>query len=299
MQKSTNFELNVPEGSDKFAPLSDFNPNWNKIDSQMKLNEDNSIPTATEAVAGTVHNIIRNKPDAAMFRFTATGDVKDGDTFTVDGVSMQAVLPNGQGVTAGTYLVNSQVLACVVGGQLTIYSSGGAGGGTIDADTLDGHDASYFATKTEVDNATTIATAARTVADNAKSTADQALEAAQGAGFTMTELWSNPSPTDPFPAQQVDINKLPATAKMIAVGYAHSMSGQGLPDLPLVLIPVVESSTIQVNGGGFWWANGATQEYHRSCLLNATAKTLYFYAGHYNVNETAEACIPMKVYALS
>ena len=111
MQKSTNFELNVPEGSDKFAPLSDYNTNWNKIDAQMKLNEDNSIPTATEAVAGTVHNIIRNKPDAAMFRFTATGDVKDGDTFTVDGVAMQAVLPNGQGVTAGTYLVNSQVLA--------------------------------------------------------------------------------------------------------------------------------------------------------------------------------------------
>ena len=290
MQKSTNFELNVPEGSDKFAPLSDYNPNWNKIDAQMKLNEDNSIPTATEAVAGTVHNIIRNKPAAAMFRFTATGDVKDGDTFTVDGVSMQAVLPNGQGVTAGTYLVNSQVLACVVGGQLTIYSSGGAGGGTIDADTLDGHDADYFATATQVENATTIATAARTVADNAKSTADQALEAAQGAGFTMTEVWSNEDPSADFADQSVTIAALPEGTKLLAI----------LPDISgeFGAINFFTPDSNQHSIYGIRYISGTSYAYNRAFIYYPAENRIYFYTGYRNNQQGAGYCKPRKIYAI-
>lgn len=297
MQKSTNFELNVPEGSDKFAPLSDFNPNWTKIDSQMKLNEDNSIPTATEAVAGTVHNIIRNKPDASMFRFTATGDVKDGDTFTVDGVSVQAVLPNGQGVTAGSYLVNSQVLACVVGSQLTIYTSA-ASGGAVDAATLEGHPADYFATKTEVEGATTIATAARNVADNAKSTADEALQAAQSAGFNMVEVWRNPDSTAIFNSKSISLSTEAANAKMFLIGVNNS----GGSTLAVGHYNIVEATPNSENSrynqptlftpgtSGKWWARDVRVD---------TKTSLWFSPGYDSTgNENTRGCVPMIIWAL-
>lgn len=295
MQKSTNFELNVPEGSDKFAPLSNFNPNWTKIDSQMKLNEDNSIPTATEAVAGTVHNIIRNKPDASMFRFTATGDVKDGDTFTVDGVSVQAVLPNGQGVTAGSYLVNSQVLACVVGSQLTIYTSA-ASGGAVDAATLEGHPADYFATATQVENATTIATAARTVADNAKSTADEALQAAQSAGFNIVEVWRNDSPGTSRGDFTITVTNEEAAqkAKLLLISTLYTADSQAMGNKTYTLINPFEGETTAMIMSVTY-----SDPYNYVRSFGLISRTKYsFTDATASGSSSNRNCIPYKIWAI-
>ena len=82
MNQTTNYELKQYEGSDTFNPLQVDVPNLTTIDATMHENAINSVPKATHILSGTVHAIVRDNPDAAMFVFVATADFTFGDSFT-------------------------------------------------------------------------------------------------------------------------------------------------------------------------------------------------------------------------
>lgn len=144
MGKTTNFELNLAEGSQYVNPLTNDNPNYEKIDEVMKKNQDNSIQQATELVSGKVHAITCLVTDATFMRFTATGDFRAGDTFTYNGTPVTAFLPDGSGLSDYAYRINSEVLISVVGTRLTVYSYA-AGSSTADnALALGGQPPEYY-----------------------------------------------------------------------------------------------------------------------------------------------------------
>ena len=182
MRKTTNYELNIAEGSDRYNHLTIDNPNYEKIDTTMKENEDSAVQTATELKSGTVHAITRNKPNASMFRFVATSDFTSGETFTVDGQQVTALLPNGATLGTGAYHINANVLCCLVGTNMTVYTVGTAE--NIDATTLDGHSADYFATADGLNDAKQIAQSAQIVANSTN-------EKIGSLGFSVVKVWEN------------------------------------------------------------------------------------------------------------
>lgn len=165
---SSHYNLFIGEASDNFNPLTQMNQNTRDIDSGMWANKLKGVQTATELKSGTVHALTRNVPDAEMFRFTATSDFATGDTFTVDGSQVTGVLPNGQPLPNGAYLINSEVLCCLVGTKLTFFIGGG--GGTDD-----------YATKSYVDNAVAPVQQSATAAQQSAVAAGQIAQTANSA----------------------------------------------------------------------------------------------------------------------
>lgn len=144
---TTHFNLKKPTGDDLYNHLTIDNPNMDAIDKAMYDNQQAAICTATHNKVGTVQTLTRQGGKSSMFRFVATAAFAAGDTFTVDGQAVTATLPDGSGLSAGAFVINSNVLACLVGTQMTVYTVAGAG--ALDAATLDGHTASYFAVASE------------------------------------------------------------------------------------------------------------------------------------------------------
>lgn len=145
---TSHFGLKKPTGDDLYNHLTIDNPNMDAIDTAMYNNQQAAICLATHSKVGTVQTLTRTGGKSPMFRFVATAAFASGDTFTVDGQAVTAVLPSGAGLSSGAFVINSNVLCCLVGTVLTVYTVA-AEGGEIDADTLDGHPASYFAVKSE------------------------------------------------------------------------------------------------------------------------------------------------------
>lgn len=144
---TTHFSLKKPTGDDLYNHLTIDNPNMDAIDKAMYDNQQAAICTATHSKVGTVQTLTRQGGKSPMFRFVATAAFAAGDTFTVDGQAVTATLPDGSGLSAGAFVINSNVLACLVGTQMTVYTVAGAG--SLDAATLDGHPAEYFAVADE------------------------------------------------------------------------------------------------------------------------------------------------------
>lgn len=168
-----HYNLFVPEGNDLFNPLVQEAANMRSIDSNMWDNRQAAVQKGNELKSGTVHAITIPAGTGAMFRFVATSKWTAGDTCTVNGAQVSTLLPNGQTLPDGAWVINSNVLCCLEGTVLTCFVGGGGGAeGEIDADTLEGHPASYFATATAVQAAQQAATASGQIAQNAQATAD-------------------------------------------------------------------------------------------------------------------------------
>lgn len=144
---TTHFGLKKPTGDDLYNHLTIDNPNMDAIDTAMYDNQQAAICTATHSKVGTVQTLTRQGGKSAMFRFVATAAFAAGDSFTVDGQAVTVTLPDGSGLSAGAFVINSNVLACLVGTQMTVYTVPGAV--AVDAATLDGHPADYFAVADE------------------------------------------------------------------------------------------------------------------------------------------------------
>lgn len=145
---TSHFGLKKPTGDDLYNHLTIDNPNMDAIDTAMYNNQQAAICLATHSKVGTVQTLTRTGGKSPMFRFVATSKFTAGDTFTVDGQAVTAVLPNGAGLSTDAFVINSNVLCCLVGTVLTMYTVA-AQSGEVDADTLEGHPASYFAVKSE------------------------------------------------------------------------------------------------------------------------------------------------------
>lgn len=222
MRQTSNYNLNIAEGTDRYNHLTIDNPNYEKIDSTMKSIEDNSVPVATELKSGNVHAITRNNPNASMFRFVATSDFTTGDTFTVDGTQVTGLLPTGETLSTGAYKINGNVLCCLVGTNLTIYTIGAPT--DVDATTLDGHDSTYFASAEDLKSVRDTATSAGVVANAAQSS----VNAYQSVLCNLNTNWST---TRPY-SQTVLVNGV--TSNFIAgtpVGVATTTSVDALSTL--------------------------------------------------------------------
>lgn len=147
MNYSTNYNLNLAEGTDIVNPLVVDVPNYTAIDTAMAANRDNGIPLATEVVTGTAHALTRSVTSAPVFRFIATGNFASGDTFTVDGTACTAIYPNGEALEDNAYVVGAVVIASLQATQLTIYASKAT---SDDSYKLNGQLASYYATDSDM-----------------------------------------------------------------------------------------------------------------------------------------------------
>lgn len=164
MRKTEHYNLNLVEGSDLVNPLVQDVPNYEAIDEALFDNANIGVPVATELISGTVHALTRQNPNAAMFRFVATKNYKTGDTFTVDGVQVSALLPNGEPLANDSYVANANVLCCLVGTMLTIFAVKMGDTTAKNSLALDGHSADYFGTAEDVSEAIEIAQSANSVA---------------------------------------------------------------------------------------------------------------------------------------
>ena len=124
MTNTTYYNLNIVEGTDIVNPLIIDNPNYEKIDEEMHNNAVAGVTLATEIANATVHAITRENSDCAVIRFIATSRWKAGDTVTVDGVPVTALLPSGETLPDGAYVINTNVLCILTGTNLTIYVGG-------------------------------------------------------------------------------------------------------------------------------------------------------------------------------
>ena len=121
MTSTTYYNLNIVEGTDIVNPLIVDNPNYEKIDETMHNNAVAGVTLATEITNATVHAITRENSDCAVIRFIATSEWKAGDTATVDGVPVTALLPSGETLPDGAYVINANVLCILTGTNLTFY----------------------------------------------------------------------------------------------------------------------------------------------------------------------------------
>lgn len=145
MANTPNYNFIISTGSDIVNPLTQIFPNFTSLDSILKGVENKTIGTATELKTGTVHALTRADQDAPMFRFQATSNFETNDTFTVDGLQVSALDVAGQALANGAFIIGSMVLCELRDNLLTVYVSGSS-----DAETLEGHAASYFATASDL-----------------------------------------------------------------------------------------------------------------------------------------------------
>lgn len=122
MTNTTYYNLNIVEGTDIVNPLTVDNPNYEKIDEVMHDNAVSGVTLATEIANATVHAITRENSECAVIRFIATSRWKAGDTITVDGVPVTALLPSGETLPDGAYVINANVLCILTGTNLTVYA---------------------------------------------------------------------------------------------------------------------------------------------------------------------------------
>lgn len=123
MQSTTNYSMNLVEGTDIVNVPVQLNPNFQTIDQEMFANKQGTIGTATEVVTGTVHAVVRANTDADMFRFTATGAWTSGDTMTLDGSAVTVHLADGTAPATGAYIIGAEVVAVVNGTLVTLLTS--------------------------------------------------------------------------------------------------------------------------------------------------------------------------------
>ena len=149
MSTTPNFGFNIPASTDIVNLLTQCYPNFTLADTAMQSIKETGVTVATESKAGTVHQLVRADQDCAVMRFTATSNFVTGDTFTVDGVSVSGVTVSGAGLQTGDFVINSNVIAIVVGGVLTLF----VGGSAASADAVSYNNASSGLVATDVQDA--------------------------------------------------------------------------------------------------------------------------------------------------
>lgn len=153
MQQSTNYNFNLPEGTDLVNLLTQLIPNWNNLDTILKGVQDSTFQNATETVSLGVHAITRLNPDAKLLKWIATANFEAGDTFTIDGITTPASLPSGEALGEDSYIAGSVVIAALNADEsaLTVYVTTGTIAVAADSEKLGGELPAYYATKAYAD----------------------------------------------------------------------------------------------------------------------------------------------------
>lgn len=191
-----NYNFVVPTGDTLVAPLTQEFENWNSVDNILKTISDSAVYSATELYSLTVHAITRSKADAALFRFTAVSKYTAGDTFTVDGVAVTALLPTGEALSDGAFVIGSEVLCCLKGTLLTVYTTNAIPETVENATKLNGQSANYYATAESV----------ATINNNLKGVI----------------LWTNPNGAVEFAAQSIELSDDISNYAYYEIEYARA-----------------------------------------------------------------------------
>lgn len=149
MTNTQNFNLLMAEGSDAVNPLTQIFPNFQTIDTVMKQNQEAGVTTAVETKSGSNHAIIRTHQNG-VFRFVATSNYVAGDTFTVDGQSVTATLPDGTALQDGAFVINASVLCVLVGTALTVFAFKSSAV-AADSEKLGGQLPAHYATQADME----------------------------------------------------------------------------------------------------------------------------------------------------
>lgn len=217
MQSTTNYSMNLVEGTDIVNIPVQLNPNFQTIDGAMFDNKQASVGTATEVVTGTSHAIVRNNPDSDVFRFTATGAWTAGDTMSVDGNAVTVHLSDGTVPPTGAYIIGAEVLAVLNSPLVTLMigmtppaqgvTSFNSRTGAVVPTAGD-----YVAADIDYDN-----TLSGLTATEVQSAIDEL--AASAGGVSFTELWANPDTTQNFAAQNITL--LSSDYDMLQIEYSY------------------------------------------------------------------------------
>lgn len=122
MATTEKYGLFVGEANDPFSPLIQFNENMRAIDSRMWENNQRGVRVVSEIKTGRVHELTTVSGAGNMMRFVATANWESGDSCTVDGTAVTTLLPSGQPLPNGAWVINSNVLCCLVGTVLTVFT---------------------------------------------------------------------------------------------------------------------------------------------------------------------------------
>lgn len=287
--RTANYKFITPVGSDQFNPLTDSNPNWESADTVIKKVENQSIAVATEVKSGSVHAITIPEGAGNMFRFVATSKFGAQDTCTVNGTQVSTLMPNGTTLPDGGWVINSNVLCCMTGTVLTVYTTIGGDSGNIDADTLDGHSANYFATAKALDGVKSTAEAASRIANSASTTATAANTLANSKS-EVALLWKNATPEANVGTLEATLSTHSGTPKFyIFVQNATSTKAVGF-----------ENVFVTLHDGTVYANDGYTS--YRDFTVSGNKVTFgggYAY-GSYGSNPVARnnACIPVAIYGV-
>lgn len=122
MKYTEHYNLNLPEGADIVNPLTNDNPNFTKIDSEMYANKMGTVQTARVSLQERTIAITRDESKPSTFKFVATMNYSPSMTFTVDGTVVTATLPDGSALAANAFRIGSIVLCAINGTALNIYT---------------------------------------------------------------------------------------------------------------------------------------------------------------------------------
>lgn len=204
MQSTTNYSMNLVEGTDIVNIPVQLNPNFQTIDGAMFDNKQASVGTATEVVTGTAHAIVRNNPDSDIFRFTATGAWTAGDTMSVDGSAVTVHLSDGTAPATGAYIIGAEVVAVINGTLVTLLTSAAQPvAGVTSFNTRTGavvpQPSDYDASDIDYDN-----TLSGLTSTDVQSAID---ELAGGFGsVSISVAWTNPDISLSFPPQNITLD---------------------------------------------------------------------------------------------
>lgn len=219
MQSTTNYSMNLVEGTDLVNIPVQLNPNFQTVDAEMFKNKQAGIGTATEVVTGTVHAVVRSNVDADVFRFTATGAWTSGDTMTLDGSAVTVHLADGTAPATGAYIIGAEVVAVVNGTLVTLLTSSGAiDPGVTSFNSRTGAvvptASDYDASMVDYDN-----TLSGLTATDAQSAID---ELAANVGGSYTLLWTNPDATVAFNSGAIVLSEDSSDYDFLLIDYKMS-----------------------------------------------------------------------------
>lgn len=259
MSTSTqHFGLVLPTTSDKWNPLLYENPAIEQIDTQMFVNQNHAIQTATHVRSGGINQIVRDVQTSMFFTFVATDDYFVGDTFTLDGNVVPARLADGSTLVANTFRINSNVLCAYENGILTIFSNSAV----VDTSAIDER---LDNIETEIGN-TDYSDYGNTLSqaiDNVGVKADTAVTGVQSVTTKLGGMEFRYNPEDGNPQVKVDDE------------WVNFKSGEGATLLWTNPSPTASFSPQNINQNSSGWVSGLSIEDYDYILIETAYSTSY------------------------
>ena len=153
MNQSTNYNFNLPEGTDLVNLLTQLIPNWSTLDTLLKGVEDQAFTNCTEVVSLGVHAITRSNADGKILKWIASANYTAGDTFTVDGNLVAAATASGEALSTDAIVSGAVIIAALNADEsaMTIFVTGT--NVASDSAKLGGQLPSYYAKESDMSDA--------------------------------------------------------------------------------------------------------------------------------------------------